>query len=86
MEFVKEFCQYIVFLESEQHKHFVGLYQFTKSILKEKQKYGTFHKGSSEIEPVLDPKELDSLRKSIGLPHINYSAWRLKTKYGVSFD
>ena len=39
MEFVKEFCQYIVFLESEQHKHFVGLYQFTKSMLKEKQKY-----------------------------------------------
>lgn len=52
----------------------------------EKQKYGTFYKSSSEIEPVLDLKALDSLRKSIGLPHINYSAWRLKAKYGVSFD
>ena len=52
----------------------------------ETQLYGTMNKNYKELMPLEYPKKLDSLRKSIGLPHIGYSKWRLKTKYNASFD
>lgn len=46
-------------------------------ILKNKKIYfGTYSCGINEVCDVQEPEALDSIRKSIGLPHINYDKWR----------
>ncbi len=47
------------------------------------QKYGTMHKNSNDLMPLINSSALDSLRKSIGLPYVNYAVWRYKKKYGI---
>lgn len=52
-------------------------------VTKNQQKYGTI--GGEDIEktlPLLNPKKIDSIRKSVGLPSKNYLNWRNKINYG----
>jgi hypothetical protein len=52
-------------------------------VTKNQQKYGTI--GGQDIEktlPLLNPKKIDSIRKSVGLPSKNYLIWRDKINYG----
>lgn len=52
-------------------------------VTKNQQKYGTI--GGEDIEktlPLLNPKKIDSIRKSVGLPSKNYLIWRDKINYG----
>lgn len=50
-----------------------------------KQLYGTFNKTAKELMPLISPKKLDSLRKSMGLPHRDYQKWRLKAKFNYEY-
>jgi hypothetical protein len=41
--------------------------------------YGEFKRSDKSLdETVINPKKLDSIRKSIGLPNVNYMSWKLK--------
>lgn len=44
----------------------------------EKQYYGTYLSEGGSTYPLMYPKKIDSIRKSIGLPHIKYSDWKVK--------
>jgi len=35
---------------------------------------------------VVNPKKIDSIRKSIGLEHLEYSVWKFKKLTGKHFD
>ncbi len=54
--------------------------------LEGKQLYGTYLKNYNELMPLKYPKKLDSIRRSIGLYHVNYDKWRLKEKYNVAIE
>jgi hypothetical protein len=43
----------------------------------ENQLYGTYKSADGATYPLKNPKKIDSLRKSIGLPHIRYSGWKV---------
>lgn len=45
---------------------------------KKNQYYGMFYCTQTELCDLENPKRLDSIRKSIGLPHIDYYQWRMK--------
>jgi hypothetical protein len=43
-----------------------------------KQYYGTYLCANDEVCPVEFPNKIDSIRKSIGLPHLKYYPWKIK--------
>lgn len=49
-----------------------------------KQLYGSYNlKREKQNTEFIDKKNLDSIRKSIGLPSRTYKRWRFKKKYGI---
>lgn len=49
-----------------------------------KQFYGSYNlKREKQNIEFIDKKNLDSIRRSIGLPSLTYKRWRLKKKYGI---
>lgn len=49
-----------------------------------KQLYGSYNlKRGKQFTEFVDIKRIDSIRKSIGLPHLKYNRWRFKKKYGI---
>lgn len=49
-----------------------------------KQLYGSYNlRREKQFTEFLYPKKIDSIRKSIGLPHLKYNRWRFKKKYGI---
>ncbi|MEC4047826.1 hypothetical protein OX284_000165 [Flavobacterium sp. SUN046] len=44
----------------------------------EKQYYGTYTCDEDKICPLQNPTKIDSIRKSIGLPHIKFYPWKVK--------
>jgi hypothetical protein len=49
-----------------------------------KQLYGSYNlKREKQNTEFIDKKNLDSIRKSIGLPSRTYKKWRFKKKYGI---
>ena len=52
-------------------------------VTKNQQKYGTILGEDVENRiPLSNPKKIDSIRKSVGLPSKNYLNWRDKINYG----
>ncbi|MES2813141.1 MAG: hypothetical protein V4670_11775 [Bacteroidota bacterium] len=49
-----------------------------------KQLYGSYNlRREKQFTEFVDIKKIDSIRKSIGLPHLKYNRWRFKMKYGI---
>lgn len=44
----------------------------------DKQYYGTYTVNNGELLTLINPTKIDSIRKSIGLPNINYMDWKSK--------
>ncbi len=60
-------------------EEYSGIVDRDLNIKGQKQLYGTYSCGNvDEICPLVNTKKIDSIRKSIGLPHIKYRTWRLK--------
>lgn len=52
-----------------------------------KQLYGSYNlKRLKQTIEFIDKKNLDSIRRSVGLPSKIYKRWRLKKKYGIDAD
>lgn len=51
-------------------------------VTKNKQYYGSLYSVEEHVVPLINTKKFDSIRKSIGLPSINYLDWRDKINYG----
>lgn len=45
---------------------------------KDMQYYGSYKNQDGSLFQLMNPNKIDSIRKSIGLPHINYNDWRVK--------
>jgi hypothetical protein len=50
-----------------------------------KQLYGSYNlRREKQFTEFVNPKKIDSIRKSVGLPHLKYNKWRFKKKYGIA--
>lgn len=57
---------------------YASVYDRDQILKGKKQYYGTYLCDNDEVCPVEFPIKIDSIRKSIGLPHLKYYQWKLK--------
>ncbi|KIX21860.1 hypothetical protein SY27_04030 [Flavobacterium sp. 316] len=66
--------------------NYATVYDKLKIYQTDEQLYGSFLDYQGHSTPLINPKKIDSIRKSVGLNNLNYSKWRLKAKYNYDMN